>query len=155
MAVPEDPSIKPYGCNSPRCIPTQRALDESKTIFEQDLAAWKADLARLLANPTTAGQTPSGKHPSLNSLGVCFSASRDLLDHLRDAHSMRQKGEVHISQLNPNSEIPGSIAPENTAELGEDGKMFRCALVGCQRTWKVRAKKSAALKSVKYVSTER
>ena len=137
MAVPEDPSIKPYGCNSPRCIPSQQALDEARTRFEEDLAIWKADLARLQADPATAGHRPSGKHPTLNSVGICFSASRDLLDHLRDVHSMRQKGEVHVSQLNSMSENTGSVAPEDTAELGEDGKMFKCALVGCQRTWKV------------------
>jgi hypothetical protein len=50
---------------------------------------------------------------------------------------MRQKGEVHISQLAPGQHEYGGGMSHNLNELGEDGKMFRCALIGCQRTWKV------------------
>lgn len=137
LAVPGDPGVKPYGCNSLRCIPSYDELDAARSDYEQDLAVWRAEYDRLQADPATAGQRPSMRHPSLYSIGVCFAASRDLLEHLRDEHQMRQKGEVHVSQLNPNSDNPGAVAPENTGELGEDGKMFRCALIGCQRTWKV------------------
>lgn len=89
-------------------------------------------MAKRAQNPSAS--LPFPRHPSLESIGTCFSASRDLLDHLRDVHQMRQKGEVHVSQLPTTSDSQANLPND----LAEDGKMFRCALVGCQRTWKVR-----------------
>lgn len=53
---------------------------------------------------------------------------------------MRQKGEVHVSELTaagPDGELRYHPQQIDAAVRGEDGKMFRCALIGCQRTWKV------------------
>ena len=75
------------------------------------------------------------KHPSLRSSGVSFASSKELLDHLKEVHAMKHNGEV--------PSIPPPVHPNDPrASLyanvqGEDGKMFRCALVACQRTWKV------------------
>lgn len=137
LAVPEDPTIRPYGCNSPRCTPSYEEYTIAQAKHQKDLEEWKKAQAVLDSDPSTAGQRPPGQHPSLNSIGVSFAASRDLLDHLRNAHEMRQKGEVHISQLIPGQHEYGGAMSRDLDELGEDGKMFRCALIGCQRTWKV------------------
>ncbi|KAL7004996.1 hypothetical protein EMMF5_005482 [Cystobasidiomycetes sp. EMM_F5] len=139
LAVADAPDVKPYGCNSPSCVPSPALLERAQAAFQRDLADWKAQYDALQADPATAGQRPRARHPSLASIGVCFNASRDLLDHLRDVHDMRQKGEVHVSELTaagPDGELRYHPQQIDAAVRGEDGKMFRCALIGCQRTWK-------------------
>ena len=132
IAVPEDPDIKPYGCNAPGCAPSDQVMHGVAKNFARHIATWEAEHARLQHNASTQGTSPAGRHPSLFSVGVCFNSSKDLLNHLRDCHSMKQKGEVHVP---PSSTDIGVDPP--TTPASQDGRMFRCALVGCQRTWKV------------------
>lgn len=143
-AIPEDPSIRPFGCNAPSCLPSLQEYHVLRSQYENDLRAWNAEHARLQANPATAGQRPRWRHPSLNSSGVCFNASRELLEHVREQHRTRSNGE-RIQNLEPRSD-PNSIpvnpqfpnGADDERNQPSDGKLFRCALVGCQRTWKVR-----------------